>query len=310
MGSLSFGVIASMHRIIAFLCSVPLLFAVLLPQQAQAHAGDVGAHHWWTLDPWVQGPLLLVGVLYVAGIILLRSRQHAGSVVKAPALASALVGWLALFFALAWGLDAFSETSFAAHMAQHMLLISVAAPLLALARTGVPVTAAIAAMSPLLAASLSQPRKWLRLCLLPSIAFALHGAVIWIWHAPLLFELALYYEWIHRLEHLSFFVTGYWYWSVLLRSGRSHGEGYGAAAMWSLSTLMHTGLLGALITFAPRPLYPAYIAAQGGIEAALQDQQLAGLLMWIPTGACYLLGGLGFAAAWMNRAEHLSATEE
>jgi putative membrane protein len=296
-----------MRRMIAFLHAALLLLAVLLSQQAQAHAADGGAHHWWTPDPWVQGPLLLVGILYVSGVLLLRSRHHAGSVVRTPALVSALLGWLALFFALVWGLDAFSDTSFAAHMAQHMLLISVAAPLLALARTGVPVTAAIAAVSPSLAASLSQPRKWLRLWLLPSVAFALHGAVIWIWHAPLLFELALRHEWIHRLEHLSFFITGYWYWSVLLRSGRTQGEGYGAAAMWSLSTLMHTGLLGALITFAPRPLYPAYIAAQGSIAAALQDQQLAGLLMWIPMGACYLLGGLGFAAAWMNRAENFPA---
>lgn len=272
----------------------------LLPTQAFAHAGE-DHDSWWTLDPLIVTPMGLFGVLYLSGLLWLRRRKHAGVSMQPLALSSAALGALALFFALIWPIDAFSESSFAMHMAQHMLLIAVAGPLLALARIGIPINAAIAAVSPAAATALSLPRKWLRLLLMPSVVFILHGAVIWGWHSPSLFELALRVEWIHTLEHLSFLIAGYWYWTVLIR--HSENEGYASATLSVLSTLMHTGLLGALFTFAPRPLYSTYIETQGGIDMALQDQQLAGLLMWIPMGACYLIGGLAFAAAWLRMAD-------
>ncbi|UVW29269.1 cytochrome c oxidase assembly protein [Massilia sp. H6] len=274
----------------------------LLPTRAFAHAGE-NHDSWWTLDPLIITPMLLFGVLYLGGLFTLRRRKHAGIAMQPLALASAVLGALALFFALIWPLDAFSESSFAVHMAQHMLLIAVAGPLLALARLGIPINAAIAAVSPATAAVLSHPRKWLRLLLLPSVVFVLHGAVIWGWHSPALFELALRIEWIHTLEHLSFLVAGYWYWTVLIR--HSENEAYASATLSVLSTLMHTGLLGALFTFASRPIYFTYIETQGSVAMALRDQQLAGLLMWIPMGACYLIGGLAFAAAWLRAAERM-----
>lgn len=103
--------------------------------------------------------------------------------------------------------------------------------------------------------------------------------------------------------HSAFFIAGpgYWYWMVLIRHGEN--EGYASASLSLLSTLMHTGLLGALITFAPPPLYATYIETQGSVDMALQDQQLAGLLMWIPVGAVYLIGGLAFVAAWLGTAD-------
>ncbi|MFC0253653.1 cytochrome c oxidase assembly protein [Massilia consociata] len=272
----------------------------LLPTQALAHAGE---HHgsWWTLDPLVVTPMALFSALYLGGLLWLRRRNYAGVAMRPLTLSSAVLGAIALFLALIWPFDAFSEFSFAVHMAQHMLLIVGAAPLLAFGRIGIPINAAIAAASPATAGALSLPRKWLRLLLMPSVAFSLHGAVIWIWHIPQLFELALRVRWIHILEHLSFLIAGYWYWTVLIR--HSEDEGYGSAALSVLSTLMHTGLLGALFTFASRPMYATYIEAQGSVEMALQDQQLAGLLMWIPMGACYLIGGLAFAAAWLRNAD-------
>lgn len=297
MGRVSNSIIATMRFLNPHVCRFSAC-ALLLPTLAFAHAGE--HDNWWTLDPFIITPMLLLGFLYLSGLLLLRRRKHAGMSMQPLALSCAALGGLALFFALIWPLDAFSESSFAMHMAQHMLLISVAGPLLALARIGIPVNAAIAAVSSATATALSLPRKWLRLLLMPSVVFILHGAVIWIWHAPLLFELALRVEWIHTLEHLSFLIAGYWYWTVLIRHGEN--EGYASASLSVLSTLMHTGLLGALITFAPHPLYSTYIQTQGSIGMALQDQQLAGLLMWIPVGACYLIGGLAFVAAWLRTA--------
>lgn len=271
----------------------------LLPTPAFAHVGEHDS--WWTLDPWIIAPMSLLGLLYISGLLWLRQKHHAGVSMQPLALSSAAIGVLTLFVALIWPLDAFSESSFAIHMAQHMLLIAVTGPLLALARISIPINAALAAISPAAASALTLPRKWLRLLLKPSVIFTLHGAIIWIWHSPLLFELALRVEWIHTLEHLSFLIAGYWYWTVLIRHGED--EGYASASLSLLSTLMHTGLLGALITFAPHPLYAPYIITQGSIDNALQDQQLAGLLMWIPVGAIYLIGGLAFVAAWLRSAE-------
>ncbi len=292
-----------------FLNPYPWRYApiALLPMQAFAHATD-DPDNWWTLDPLILTPMLVLGVLYLAGLLRLRRRKYAGLAMRPLALSSATLGGLALFFALIWPLDAFSESSFAVHMAQHMLLIAVAGPLLALARMSIPINAAIAAVSPATATALSVPRKWLRILLMPSLVFILHGAVIWIWHSPVLFELALHVEWIHTLEHLSFLIAGYWYWTVLMR--HSENEAYASATLSVLSTLMHTGLLGALITFAPRPLYSTYVETQGGMGMALQDQQLAGLLMWVPVGACYLIGGLAFAAAWLRTADRVRVGEK
>jgi cytochrome c oxidase assembly factor CtaG len=92
-------------------------------------------------------------------------------------------------------------------------------------------------------------------------------------------------------------------WWVLLTAGRARAEGFGVSALLTLAMVMHTGLLGALLTFAPRPLYPAYEPATRFGLTVLEDQQLAGLLMWVPGGLIYLGLGLLLAHAWLRDAE-------
>jgi len=228
--------------------SVPIL---LLPRAAWAHAAA-------TPDPWVVASLL--------PLLLFRPRA-------AWPFAGAL---LALFFALIWPLEALAGTSFAAHMAQHMLLIGVAAPLLAASRPVLPFL---------------KGRGWLARPVLafarPRHAFLLHGAAIWLGHAPRVLEWSLDQRWMHALQHFALVATAALFWWSLLARGRA---GAGESALWTLATLIHTGLLGALLTFAPRPLFASY---------GLEDQQLAGLVMWIPGGLAYFAAGLAFAAAWL-----------
>jgi putative membrane protein len=183
---------------------------------------------------------------------------------------------LALFLALFWPLAALGHDSLAAHMAQHMLLIGVAAPLIAASRPVLPFLKGRGALArPVLALA----RPW--------CAFVLHGAAIWLGHAPAALEWSLDSQAVHAAQHLAFVATAALFWWALLARGRT---GAGESALWTLATLLHTGLLGALLTFAPRALYPSY---------AHHDQQLAGLVMWIPGGLCYLAAGLAFAAAWL-----------
>lgn len=289
-----------------------LIFLVLcmLPPAAAAH-GDADAHHWWTLDPWIWLPMLILSALYARGVYLLRSKNSPARSARPYAVAGFSAGMAALFFALIWPLDALGSISFAAHMAQHMLLIAVAAPLIALAEPAAPILQALPASWRHANASLGVLHQGLQILLRPRIAFALHGFVIWIWHAPLLFEWALRWEWVHVLEHVSFLGSALLFWTALQHSGRgsrNSEQGYGAAALWTLATLMHTGLLGALLTFAPRLLYPIYADVEGFGLSPLEDQQLAGLLMWIPAGLCYLIAGLAYAALWLHSSEQRGST--
>jgi putative membrane protein len=121
----------------------------------------------------------------------------------------------------------------------------------------------------------------------PLAAAVLHGLAVWLWHAPRPFNAALASYPLHALEHSAFFVTALLFWRAILNasSRRRAGPALGA----SFATLIHSSLLGALITLAPYPLYAWYF---GRTEiwglSALEDQQLAGLLMWVPMGIVYL----------------------
>lgn len=249
--------------------------------------------------------MVLAASMYLRGILILRARGWTGTerrALRATALACFSGGMATLFFALIWPLDALSEVSFAAHMAQHMVLIAVAAPLLAVAQ---PVPVLLAALPPAWRRAVAvTPDAMLRALAMPSIAFALHGALVWIWHAPFLFELALRVRWVHVLEHASMFGSALLFWSALRKSARNGGGDSGLAALWTFGTLMHTGLLGALITFSPRLLYVEYTHAGLGHLSPIEDQQLAGLLMWIPGSISYLAAGLWLVAAWMRDPAH------
>jgi putative membrane protein len=78
--------------------------------------------------------------------------------------------------------------------------------------------------------------------------------------------------------------------------GRYGRAGYGASVFYVFTTSVHTGVLGALFTFLPRPLYPIYSARTSD---PLVDQQLAGLIMWIPAGFVFTLAGVALFAAWL-----------
>lgn len=257
------------------LSDFPALLLALSPAAALAHTTATSTSVGWVLHSAVAAGLALIA--WAIGRVRART--------PAPRLASAglAAAFVALYLALVGPLEAHAGRSFTAHMAQHMVLIALAAPLLVLADLELRLLPRCLRRSP------------------PAAAFFLHGALIWLWHAPPAFEAALHQPALHATEHLSLFGSALIFWSTLLHSGRDRHAGLGAGAFWALATVMHTGLLGALITFAPAPLYPSYREAVAGAALSpLEDQQLAGLIMWIPTGLAYLGAGLGLSAAWLR----------
>jgi cytochrome c oxidase assembly factor CtaG len=107
------------------------------------------------------------------------------------------------------------------------------------------------------------------------------------------------------LQHAMFISTSVLFWWGLVY-GRYGRAGYGAAVFYVFTTAIHTGILGAMLTFAPSPLYGVY--ASPGHQDPLGDQQLAGLVMWIPAGLLLTVMGVGLFAAWLGEAERRTAT--
>ena len=253
----------------------------------------------WTLAPSVTLPLAVALILFAIGWARLRARSSHGLAALRRRGSLFGAGWLLLAAAVVSPLHAAGERSFAAHMFEHELLMLAAAPLLVLSkplavmlwafpRQGRLALGAIGRASPITAAW-----DWLTH---PVVATLVQAAALWLWHAPSLFERALADDGWHIAQHLSFLLSALFFWSAMLHRRPRH---YGVAALCLFATSVVSGALGALMAFSPSPWYAGYAAlgvAPMGLTP-LEDQQLAGLLMWIPGGAVHAAAALAMVFA-------------
>ncbi len=280
--------------------------AALIPTVLRAHAGEPLEPHdlWtaWVFDPGVILPLLLTAWLYGRG-----ARRRRG--VTARESACFWSGWAVLVIALVSPLHALGEALFSAHMAQHELLMLGAAPLLVLSRPLVPMlwglplnwrrAAGQWTKSPLV------QRIW-RGATNPFTAWWVHAAALWLWHAPSWFDATLSNEAVHAAQHISFLGSALLFWWGLFFARGS--ESYGMGVLYVFTTAVHTSILGALLTCAPVVWYSGYgnQALSWGLTS-LQDQQLGGLIMWVPAGVVYVAAGLALFAAWLKTSDAAAA---
>jgi cytochrome c oxidase assembly factor CtaG len=197
------------------------------------------------------------------------------------------------------------ERLFVAHMIEHTTIMAVAAPLIAVSR---PIGAVLWALPQRVRLAVGRVSKsrgvsalW-RMAREPLTATALQALVLWIWHMPALYQLALTHVLAHRLQHLSFLLAAslFW-WSLFYSPARSRA--YGVALFCLFVTMMQSGILGALLTLSRRIWYPAQdVFADASGLSALEDQQLAGLVMWVPMGLIYTAAALLLAAQWIRTA--------
>jgi putative membrane protein len=281
------------------------------------HGGQ--PHNWhdlaraWSFEPLVVISLVLTAVLFAIGLRRLwREAPRNRSTRMWEAICFAC-GWLALFVALVSPLHAWGRVLFSAHMSQHEVLMLVAAPLLVLGR-------------PLVVFLWAFPVNWSRrlgnigkvswvqhawhVLTIPLVAWLVHAVALWIWHIPVLFDAVLQKEWVHTLQHLSFLVSALFFWWALIH-GPQGAMGYGAAVLYLFTTSIHSGALGALLTLAGSVWYPSYIGltSSWGLTP-LEDQQLGGLIMWIPAGLVYVIAGLALFAGWLREADLRAARRE
>ena len=266
--------------------------------QALAHGGDApgASDQAWRLAVTV--PLLLAGAAYVCGLRAWRRAGAGRGVARAEVLAFG-AGFAVLALMLAGPLHAWGRLRFAPHMTEHVLLTVVAAPLLAAGRPAVAYLLALPVSWRRRVARwvISGPRPLWQALVRPGVAWVLHGIALWLWHAPALFEAALQSEAIHYLQHVTLLATALLFWaSILPRRATTKTR---IVAVFSLfTTSMHSTLLGALLTLSPTVWYASYAVAAGPASfSALEDQQLAGLVMWVPAGLVYVAAALALCAA-------------
>jgi len=266
---------------------------------AFAHGGAPEHGMSWTFDPWIVTPLTGLGALYLGGTAALRLRTARVTGLK---LTDGLywAGWISLAGSLVSPLHWLGERLFTFHMIEHEIIMAVSAPLLVLANPvgvllwGLPRRLRVLVGRAMRHKVVSTSWGWLTQ---GSHATLLHGIAIWAWHAPVLFDDAVTDVAIHRFQHLSFFLSAilFW-WSVFRRSDA------GAGAWHVFITMLHTSVLGALMTLSPRVLYSdqTAISTAWGLTP-LEDQQLAGIIMWVPAGTIYAGTALALAAIWIRQ---------
>ncbi len=134
----------------------------------------------------------------------------------------------------------------------------------------------------------------------PPVAWLIFAVVLWGWHLPALYEAALRNETVHAVEHLTLLLGALLFWWVLLERTRPAHVRLGFAVAYLFTTTLQSGVLGALITFSSQLWYPYYapLTAAWGLTP-LQDQQLAGMIMWLPGGAVFTALTIGYFAAWL-----------
>jgi putative membrane protein len=222
------------------------------------------------LGRWNFDPLLLA-VLGVSALVAFKCVNGGRRVALAAAF-----GWAVLLFVSPF--CALTSALFSARVTHHVLLTAALAPLLALAWPHARLTGSLAAWT------------------------GLHAILFWLWHAPGVYSAALSSEALYWLMQVTLLGSAFAFWAAVLRASIP------AAVAGLLVTTVQMGLLGALLTLAPTPLYVPHLGSTVAWGfTPLEDQQLAGLIMWAPAAGFYLAAAMLLLGRWLMRQEQAAA---
>ena len=265
----------------------------------------------WSLEPTVAIPLLLAAIGWLMLVRRVR-RLHPGQPVPAVRTAAFLGGLAAIAVALMSGIERYDTTLFSVHMIQHLLLLLVAPPLIALAA---PITQLLRAASPRVRTRILLPilhSTPVSVLAHPVVAWLAFGLVLWVSHFSPLFNAALEDQSAHDLEHVLYLVSAllFW-WPVIGLDPAPHRMGYPARVLYLMAQLPLNSFLGMAILFATDPLYAHYatLGSPYGITS-LADQQLAGGIMWFAGDVAFIVALLTVVGAWMRHEQRVAPAEE
>jgi putative membrane protein len=296
-------------RKVVFKLSAPLFVLATSATRAFSHGGEdhaLGIWPEWEFNPLIVAVLVIFAGIYISGVRnLWRSAGVGHGITTREALFYSL-GWLSLAVALVSPVHTLGELLFSMHMTQHEILMLIAAPLIVLGRPFVAAAWALPVSSRRRAGSivLSAPvnRTW-SFFSNGAVAWVVHAAALWLWHVPVLFQATLKSDLVHTLQHASFFGTALLFWWAIL-FGKRGLQSYGAGVLYLFTTMIQSGLLGIFLTLTSYVWYPAYSSTTElfGLSP-IEDQQIGGLIMWIPAGVVYLFAALVMFAGWLRESE-------
>ncbi len=251
--------------------------------------------------------IFAVAVTYGFGVFSLWDRLGWGHGLPVWKAACFFAGTAILGLSLAGPMDALADRSFAAHMVQHMLLMKVIPPLLLLGEISPVFLRLIGGdAAHRLASSWSRSRLvrllWPRLTS-PWVAWSFFTLTLWGWHVPALYQSALSNEWLHALEHLMFLGSSLLFWWYILQPRADRAVRYGAILLYLFTTLLHESALGALLTFSSVNWYTLYSLPDPWHLSPLADQQVAGMIMWLPGGILFAILMEVYFGAWLRAIE-------
>ncbi len=257
----------------------------------------------WNFAPSILMMLISQAVLYGYLIYIARRDGHWGSAVRRSHVIYFTLGLFVIFIALVTPIDSLSNVAlFSAHMVQHILLMLLA-PVCLLRGT---------------------PGYWIRYLydlpilkrVLPIVTHPLttlitFNAVMWIWHVPTLYEGALRNPNVHILEHMMFLAWGVLLWLPVIHDvPPRHVPSYPARIAYLFACMISSSLLGAIFTFAPTIAFPFYGNAPLAFGLTpMTDQQLAGLIMWVPGSGVFFVAILAVFAAWLSAEDRKGKTQ-
>ena len=265
----------------------------------------------WSFEPAVALPLLVAAIAWwrLTGSV---NRVHPDHPVPRSQRWSFLAGLGVIAIALESGLARYDDTLFSVHMVQHVLLVLVAPPLLALAA---PITQVLRAAPGDVRTRLLIPilqSRAVRIAGHPLVTWLVFAAVMWGTHFTVLFDRALEDRLVHDLEHALYLGAGllFW-WPVVARDPAPHRMSFPARIGYTFLQMPQNSFLGMAILFAEHPLYAHYatLGSPYGIDA-LADQRLAGGIMWFLGDIVFLVATLAILAGWMRSEERGAAAAE
>jgi putative membrane protein len=281
------------------------------PAAAHGGAGD-GHPAWpaWNGSAHLLISLALLGLLYAEGLTRLWRAAGVGRGVSRGGAGAFGAGLLVLVLALVSPLDGLADQLQTAHMIQHMLLMMVAAPLLVVGSGPLVLLWALPRRFRKGVLALGRrldPRRASRYWLWhPLLLWGLFAGTLWVWHIPTLYEAALRLPLLHDFQHLGFVVTACLFWRVLLDPLSRLRLNRGVGVIYLFTTSLHATVLGVFMALTPHVWYPHYTqrASTWGLSA-LEDQQLAGLIMWMPACMIYAAVAAVIFALWLREPEAL-----
>jgi len=291
---------------------------------AQLLATTVGAHEGHEHVPSlfesieisqiITGLALLISLgVYITGTVRLWRSAGRGHGISLGAAGAFSAGWVSLAISLIGPFHTLSESLFSAHMTQHEILMLISAPLIVLGRPQIAAVWALPRARRSVVGSITNADPFVVVWRFISgsfVAFLIHAAALWIWHIPTLFDATLESDWIHALQHASFFGTALLFWWAIINSSVDWKSSF-VGVLFLFLTSLHSGILGAFLTFTHQIWYPVYLNSTGAFGLTpLEDQQLGGLIMWVPAGLVYIGAGLTMFARLLSESERRAVRNE